>query len=99
MRPGPALAKIAQLLVEGGQLVLMWNRVFAITPSREDLAQVYADYPAAAPSTPIDPAGEAAVIAEIESHRFSVERVEFDEDLHHTNTEWVGTWSRPTPTT
>ncbi len=90
VQPGPALAKIAQLLVEGGRLVLMWNRVFPVRPSHADLAEVYVDYPTAAPSTPIDPAGEAAVIAEIESHRFSVERVEFDEDLHYTNTEWVG---------
>jgi SAM-dependent methyltransferase len=89
VRPGPALAKIAAVLPTGGPLVLMWNRVFPVNPSRAELQRVYADYPAAAPSTPADPDGEAAVIAEIESHGFTVERTEYDEDLHYPSDEWV----------
>jgi SAM-dependent methyltransferase len=89
VQPGPALAKIAGLLTEGGSLVLMWNRVAPATPSHADLAAIYADYPTAAPSSPNDPDGEAAVIGEIESHGFRIERAEFEEQLHYSTDDWV----------
>lgn len=90
VQTGPALIKVAAMLPVGAPLVLMWNRVTPTAPSRSQLDLVYADYPGVSPSTLVDPAEEAAVIAVIEEHGFDVERVDFAEQLHYATDEWIG---------
>jgi len=88
--PDPALPKIASILSPGGSLVLMWNRVVPVQPSRAELDRIYDDYPVAAQSSPADAATEALFIEQISAHGFTVERAEYAEDLHYGCDDWLG---------
>lgn len=90
VQPGPALAKVASVLSDSAHLVLMWNRITPVSPSRADLDSVYAEYSSVGQSTPVDPAAEAAVIAVIEEHGFTAKRVDFNEELHYRTDDWLG---------
>ena len=51
--PDVALPKVRRLLSPRGRLALVWNRLFPVDPSRDDLAPIYRDYmePGAPPAT------------------------------------------------
>lgn len=42
--PDVALPKVRRLLTDRGRLALAWNRLFPITPSRNDFASIYRDF-------------------------------------------------------
>ena len=44
VNPDIALPKVHTLLSTGGQLALMWNRLFPSDPTHRELAEIYRDY-------------------------------------------------------
>lgn len=42
--PAVALPKVASILIDGGRLALLWNRLRPTHPSHEDLSKIYRDY-------------------------------------------------------
>jgi SAM-dependent methyltransferase len=51
VNPDIALPKVHALLSTGGQLALMWNRLFPTDPTHGDFAEIYRDY--MDPSSPL----------------------------------------------
>jgi SAM-dependent methyltransferase len=95
--PAIALPKAYALLPSGGQLALMWNRLFPTDPTRGDFAEIYQDY--------MDPGASFVdgssigladtdgntdgLIASITASGFTVEERTYPRDGHCSTEQWL----------
>ena len=97
VNPDIALPKVHALLSTGGQLALMWNRLFPTDPTQGDLAEIYRDYMDPA-STLIDGSsigiGETdgnteRMIDSITASGFTVEERTYPRHAHYSTEQWL----------
>jgi hypothetical protein len=97
VNPGIALPKVHTLLSTGGQLALMWNRLFPSDPTHRDLAEIYRDYMDPA-STLIDGSSIGVaetdgntdrLIASITASGFTVEERTYPRHAHYSTEQWL----------
>ena len=97
VNPDIALPKVHALLSTGGQLALMWNRLFPTDPTHGDLAEIYRDYMDPA-STLIDGSSIGVaetdddtdrLIASITASGFTVEERTYPRHAHYSTEQWL----------
>jgi SAM-dependent methyltransferase len=97
VNPDIALPKVHALLSTGGQLALMWNRLFPTDPTHGDLAEIYRDYMDPA-STLIDGSSIGIaetdgntdrLIASITASGFTVEERTYPRHAHYSTEQWL----------
>jgi SAM-dependent methyltransferase len=97
VNPGIALPKVHTLLSAGGQLALMWNRLFPSDPTHRELAEIYRDYMDPA-STLIDGSSIGVaetdgntdrLIASITASGFTVEERTYPRHAHYSTEQWL----------
>jgi SAM-dependent methyltransferase len=97
VNPAIALPKIHALLSTGGQLALMWNRLFPTDPTHGDFAEIYRDY--MDPGSPlIDGSSRGLVetdgntdrlITSITAAGFTVEERRYPRNDHYSAEQWL----------
>lgn len=87
VQPRAALEKVATILEPQGRLALLWNRIVPLSPTKDALDEVYADF-LAVTSRPSILNGEQADDL-IERGGFTVERRHYAELLHYGVDEWL----------
>jgi SAM-dependent methyltransferase len=97
VNPDIALPKVHALLSTGGQLALMWNRLFPTDPTHGDFAEIYRDY--MDPRSPLfgsSPNGIAEtggstdrLIASITASGFTVEERTYARHAHYSTEQWL----------
>jgi SAM-dependent methyltransferase len=95
--PAIALPKAYALLSSGGQLALMWNRLFPTDPTRGDFAEIYQNY--MDPASPFidgssiglaDTDGNTdRLIASITASGFTVEERTYPRGAHYSTEQWL----------
>ena len=89
VQPRLALDKIASILLPGGRLALLSNRVTPVSPTRQKLGEAYVGILDAAARPPIDAAHDDELAATIAQHGYAVQRRHVTERLHYTTDAWV----------
>ena len=97
VNPSIALPKIHSLLSTGGQLALMWNRLFPTDPTHSDFAEIYRDY--MNPGSPLIDGSSIGIvetdgntdrlIASITASGFTVEEHTYPRDDHYSAEHWL----------
>lgn len=97
VNPDIALPKVHALLSTGGQLALMWNRLFPTDPTHGDFAEIYRDY--MDPRSPLfgsSPNGlvdterrTERMIASITPSGFTVEERTYARHAHYSTEQWL----------
>ena len=97
VNPDIALPKVHGLLSTGGQLALMWNRLFPIDPTHSDFAEIYQDYMDRG-SPLVDRSWNGLVetdgntdrlIASITASEFTVEERTYPRRAHYPAEHWL----------
>ena len=95
--PDVALPKVRRLLSPRGRLALVWNRLFPVDPSRDDLAPIYRDYmepgapPAAAPNGDTGPGLDIGRVDDmLEDAGFAVTQRTYHRQAHFDCDQWLG---------
>lgn len=95
--PEVALPKVRRLLTDRGRLAMAWNRLFPITPSRNDFAPIYRDYmPPGSPLVTAAPTGGTGSGLDVgrldvllEEAGFTVEQRTYRREAHYDREEWL----------
>jgi SAM-dependent methyltransferase len=97
VNPAIALPKVHGLLSRGGNLALMWNRLFPTDPTHGDFAEIYRDY--MDPGSPlVDSTSNGLVetdgstdrlIASITDSGFTAEDRKYPRCAHYSREEWL----------
>jgi SAM-dependent methyltransferase len=97
VNPAVALPKIHSLLSTGGQLALMWNRLFPRDPTHGDFAEIYRDY--MDPGSPLIDGSSIGIvetdgnmdrlIASITASGFTVEEHRYPRNDHYSAQHWL----------
>jgi SAM-dependent methyltransferase len=96
VNPDIALPKVHRLLLSGGRLALMWNRLYPTHPTQGDLAGIYRDY--MDPGSPlVDGSSNGldaehrteGLIASITASGFTVEERTYPRDGHYSTEQWL----------
>ncbi|MEH3131741.1 MAG: class I SAM-dependent methyltransferase [Mycolicibacterium neoaurum] len=88
VEPADALAKVRGLLTPRGRLALVWNRIVAVSPTPETLAEAYAGL-VEQPSRPSVDIEGAELDTLLAAAGMSHERRRYVEHPHYSCTEWV----------
>jgi SAM-dependent methyltransferase len=97
VNPDIALPKVHALLSAGGQLALMWNRLFPTDPTHGDLAEIYRDYMdpgsslfGGSPNGLVDTERRTErMIASITASGFTVEERTYPRHAHYSTEQWL----------
>jgi SAM-dependent methyltransferase len=97
VNPAIALPKVHSLLATGGQLALMWNRLFPADPAQADFAEIYRDY--MDPGSPLIDGSTIGIveacgsidrlIASITASGFTVEKHTYPRNDHYSARHWL----------
>lgn len=97
VNPTIALPKVHSLLSTGGQLALMWNRLFPTDPTHADFAEIYRDY--MDPGSPLIDGSSIGIvetdgstdrlIASITASGFTVEEQRYPRNDHYSALHWL----------
>jgi SAM-dependent methyltransferase len=90
VEPRTALAKIADLLMPGGHLALLSNRITPVRPMREQLDAAYTGILDISQRPAIDAVRDKKLGVIVAESGFTVEKRRVIEQLHFTTEEWVG---------
>jgi ubiquinone/menaquinone biosynthesis C-methylase UbiE len=89
VQPQTALNKAATILGPGGRLVLLWNRITPMVPTRQELDEAYAGYLELSQRPAIDSADDGGLAKMIDECGFTIERRHVAEPLHYATKDWI----------
>jgi SAM-dependent methyltransferase len=89
VEPRGALRKVAELLAPGGQAALLWNRITAVTPTRQQFDEAYGGLLDEWQRPSVDFEGSAQLEALLDEARFTSEQRRYVEQLHYRTEDWV----------
>jgi SAM-dependent methyltransferase len=88
VQPQTALNKAATILGAGGRLVLLWNRITPMVPTRQELDEAYVGYLALSQRPAID-SDDGGLAKMIDECGFTIERRHFVDPLHYETKDWI----------
>ncbi|MCW2653452.1 MAG: hypothetical protein QOE41_2467 [Mycobacterium sp.] len=85
--PAVALPKVHQVLRDGGELALLWNRLKPVKPSRDEFDVIYSDY-MDADTRPMD-GDPDDVVAILTAGGFAVTQRNYPRSIHYSRQQWL----------
>ncbi|MCW2687357.1 MAG: methylase involved in ubiquinone/menaquinone biosynthesis [Mycobacterium sp.] len=84
--PAIALPKVRELLRDGGNLALLWNRLIPTRPTHDDFAAIYSDYMDA--DTPMD-GNPDDLVAVLTAAGYTVTQHTYPRSVHYSREQWL----------